>query len=84
MVFAEKTSLKSKKTQSSLSLSPPMSTRPAMLLSDSKAGTTPLASKPAMNATIDLRKGLRWRLIYRWNSLAWITDGRDAADVLLK
>jgi hypothetical protein len=37
-----------------------------------------------MNATIDLRKGLRWRLIYRWNSLAWITDGRDAADVLLK
>jgi hypothetical protein len=52
--------------------------------SDSKAGTTPLASKPAMDATADLKKGLRWRLKYSRTSPAWMTNGRDAVDVLLK
>jgi hypothetical protein len=52
--------------------------------SDSKAGMTPLASKPAMNATADLKKGLRWRLKYSRTSPAWMTNGRNAADVLLK
>jgi hypothetical protein len=52
--------------------------------SNSKEGTTPLASKPPNNATPDLWKGLRWRLKLRWNSPAWITAGQDAADMLLK
>jgi hypothetical protein len=37
-----------------------------------------------MDATADLKKGLRWRLKNSRTSPAWITSGRDAVDVLHK
>jgi hypothetical protein len=60
-----------------------MSRRPAMSPSYSEAGTTPLASKPAMDATADL-KGLRRRLKKRRSFPAWMTSSLDAVDVLLQ
>jgi hypothetical protein len=83
LIYAEKTSLTNMKKRSSPSLSPPMSRRPAKSPSNSEAGTTPLASKPPMDATADL-KGLRRRLKKRRTSPAWMTNGLDAVDVLLQ
>jgi hypothetical protein len=49
-----------------------------------KAGTKPLASKTAWDAIANLEMGLRWRLNICQASLAWITAGMCAADVVLQ